>query len=244
MSCAAWFACQAQGQARRAQRAAVGQAHAPRPVGERRALRPHAQAQRGGRQRRDQRIGQPLQTAAQRDEQAIARAARGGGGRLLPRARAQAEDHRTVLAFEVEELRHGRRQAELFRIGGVDAADQRLRDALQRLAAQAAAHELRQRFFIVSVASWQQQVSGGAQLARPGQQRRTQERPQLRRRQQVQPVRHRDQPLPRAIRLDRASGAVPGVRPTSRAPRSAASPPAWSTGCCPARVRRRSCRVC
>ena len=74
-----------------------------------------------------------------RDEQAVARAR--AAARAPRRRRAQPEDHAAVRALHLEEARHGRGERQALGIGGVDAADERLGDALERLAAEPAADE-------------------------------------------------------------------------------------------------------
>ena len=67
-----------------------------------------------------------------------------GRGRLLPRLAAlqHRQDQAAVLALHVQEHREGRAHAHLLGVAGVDAGDDGLGDALQRLSAEAPADEV------------------------------------------------------------------------------------------------------
>ena len=73
-----------------------------------------------------------------RDEHPVARPAAAARDR---RRRPEPEDDAAVLALQLEESRHGGRERQPFGVRGVDAADERIGDALERLAAEPAAHE-------------------------------------------------------------------------------------------------------
>src|SRR6185369_13228881 len=102
------------------------------------------------------RLHERAHAARGRGEERIARArsARRAG---LARGGAEPEDDAPVPPLELEESRHRRRQRELLRIAAVDAADERLRHALERFLAEAAAHERREALVAVRSA-WQDQV--------------------------------------------------------------------------------------
>jgi hypothetical protein len=98
-----------------------------------------------------------------------------------------------VRALELEEARHGGGERQPFRIGGVDAARERVRDAGERLLAQAAPHERGQALVVVPRPPRQDQVEGHAELAAEGEQRRGRHRPRRRRRHQQEPLGQRVQ---------------------------------------------------
>src|SRR5438132_1243215 len=156
-----------------------------------------AEHDRAVRQPVGERGDERLHAVGERDEEAEARAARPGFSRLREPA-TQAEDHRAVAALELDEARQRRRHAELLGIGGIDARDQRLSDALERLGAEPAAHEGTEALVVAAVqraaAARQHQVERHARLAAPGEERRRRERRQARRREQLKAVGQRMQP--------------------------------------------------
>ena len=118
---------------------------------------------------------QLLHAILEGDEEGPARPAGFRGRRGRPaRGAAQGEDHAAVLPLHLEETRHGGRERERVGIRGVDAADERLRHALQRLAPQASAHEGAQALVGVSPAR-QDEIHGHPELAAPGEERRAEQ---------------------------------------------------------------------
>src|SRR5882724_6422772 len=130
-----------------------------------------AEHDRAVRQPVGERGDERLHAVGERDEEAEARAARPGLSRLREPA-TQAEDHRAVAALDLDEARQRRRHAELLGIGGIDARDQRLSDALERLGAEPAAHEGAEALVVAAgqraAAARQNQVERHARLAAPG----------------------------------------------------------------------------
>ena len=55
-----------------------------------------------------------------------------------------------VAPLHLDKARHRRRHAEAFRVGGVDSAGERLRDAIEHLAPEASRHERVQAFVVVA----------------------------------------------------------------------------------------------
>src|SRR5207245_7559299 len=143
------------------------------------------------RQARRERGDELLHAVLKRHEEAPARPAR-------PRLRRAAirppepEDDGPLAPLELSEPWHRRRQREIVGIGGVDSGDQRLGDALQRLAAESATYEGAQAL-VVAHAPRQDEIEGHAQLARPGEETRPDERSKLRRRQELEAIRQRMQ---------------------------------------------------
>src|SRR5262249_35582935 len=91
---------------------------------------------------------------------------RGGARR---RTRAQALDHAAVISLEVQEARHRRAQREPLRIGRVDAADERIGNALEGFAPAPTARARREALVVVVVAAARQdEVERHAELAAPG----------------------------------------------------------------------------
>ena len=123
--------------------------------------------------------------------------------------RPHRPDHAARLAFHLQETRHGCRQAEVVRVRRVDPADQRLGHALQGLAAESARDERAQALVCPLRPARQYQIQGHAQLARPGEQARRHQRPELRRRQQQEPIRQGMQPA--VVHHVRAAVLVVGV---------------------------------
>ncbi|MDQ1559300.1 MAG: hypothetical protein QOD32_2360 [Pyrinomonadaceae bacterium] len=104
-------------------------------------------------------------------------------------------------ALHVEEARHRRAQAQLFRVGRVDAADHRLRHALQSLAPETSPDKLREAFVIViavntarASATREEEIERHARLTRPTENVRRDERPEARGREQVKAFGHGAQP--------------------------------------------------
>ena len=106
--------------------------------------------------------------AVDADEQAPARAGLARG--LCPAfLRLPApEDDAAVVALHIREPGHGGGQAEGFRVRGVDAADERLRDTLQDFPAQPSSHERCKALVAVMGAPGYQRFQRHAQLAAPG----------------------------------------------------------------------------
>src|SRR5262249_1799341 len=84
-------------------------------------------------------VDQRLHAVAKAREETPARAA--VALRRGPRLPAHREDDAAVTALHLDETRHRRREAESRRVGGVDAADERLGNPLERLGAETTAHE-------------------------------------------------------------------------------------------------------
>ena len=73
-----------------------------------------------------------------------------------------------MLALEREEARHGRGEGQTLRIGRVDPADERLGDALERLASEPTPHEAPKALVPGAGATWQNQVESEPKLSAPG----------------------------------------------------------------------------
>ena len=112
--------------------------------------------------------------------------------RGLPGRAPEGQDHAPLAPLHLEEARHGRRQRQLVGIRGVDARDQRLGDALERLAAEPPPHE-RAEALVGIAAARQHQVARHPELARPGEEPRGEQRRQAGRRQQLEALGQRMQ---------------------------------------------------
>ena len=118
--------------------------------------------QPGRRRRRDhldlgrQARRQPVHTAAQAEEEGRV------GGNSLPPLGAQAEDQAAVAAGGAGQVGGDGGQAEAIGAAGVDAADERVDQALQHLAAEAAADDLGDRGVGGRPAGREDDVEGGA----------------------------------------------------------------------------------
>jgi hypothetical protein len=99
-----------------------------------------------------------------------------------------------MLALHLEEAGHRGRQAEIVGIGRVDSPDERLRHALERLAAETAGDERSETFVRPLRSAGQNEIESHPQLAGPGEEPGRQQRPELRRRQQQKTVGQRVQP--------------------------------------------------
>src|SRR5262249_6913456 len=104
----------------------------------------------------------------------------------------EAKDDRPLAPLELAESRHRRRERKILGIRGVDAGDQGLSDALERLAAQPAADE-RAEALVILDAPRQDEVERHADLAGPGEETGFHERPELRRREELESVGQRVQ---------------------------------------------------
>src|SRR5207253_7974223 len=94
-----------------------------------------AETDRARRQARGQRVDQLGHSPRERDEETPTGAARARLRR--PAARPpESQDHAALPTLQLEKARHRRPQAQLVGIGGIDAGDQRLGDALDRLASE------------------------------------------------------------------------------------------------------------
>ena len=116
------------------------------------------------------------------------------GGRAAGRA-PHGEDHAALALLQLEEPRHGGGQRQVIRVGGVDPGDQRLGDALERLVAEAAPDERAQTLVGIPAAR-QDEIERHPELARPREERRGEEGPEARRRQELKAVGQRVQPSP------------------------------------------------
>ncbi len=109
----------------------------------------------------------------QADEQSVACAA--CAGRLaacaISRLTQRGTDQAAVLPFHFDEAWQRRFQAELVRIGGVDAADERLHESLEGFMSTAAADEVGETFVGSVVACSDEELGQQTQLAAPAQQR-------------------------------------------------------------------------
>ncbi len=154
---------------------------------------------RGADGARRQGVGQARGSAsmpsARRHEQAVPRA-RGVplGPPRLPRLPQGAADQAAVVALHRQELRQGRLEAQLGRVGGVDPADQRLDQAFQHLAAEPPLDERGEALVAVVPLAGEHQVQEHPELAAPRQDRRRQDRPEPAGGHQHEPLRHRHEP--------------------------------------------------
>src|SRR5206468_2599018 len=123
-----------------------------------------------------------------RHEEAVA-----GAGIVRPRRRAQPEDEAPVASLELDEAGHGGAQRQPLGVAGVDAAEERLGHALERLAAEPPADEGRDALVGVVRAARQPEVEEHAQLAAPREERRGGDRPGVGRGEEHEALRHRDQ---------------------------------------------------
>ena len=126
------------------------------------------------------------------DEEAPARV----GHPRLGRAAAgppQPENDRALPLLELREARHRGREAQVVGIGGVDAGDERLGDALERLPAEPAPHE-RAEALVVRPAAGEHEVERHPELPRPGEEGRAQERREPRRREELESLGQRVEP--------------------------------------------------
>ena len=129
------------------------------------------EAHHAGREPLRQGVDELLHAVGEGEEKRPARATHvlGGGGRRAARP-PHAEDHAPVAALHLEEARHGGGEREGVGIGGVDAPDERLGHALERLAAEPAAHEGAQALIGIATPR-QHEVQRHAGLAAPGEER-------------------------------------------------------------------------
>ena len=154
-------------------------------------------ANRPRRQRGGQCLRQRVHAIGQRHEQAVTRARRlllEMPRPSLARLAAQAPDHAAVLALHRGKLRKRRVQAQVVGIGRVDPRDQRLHQAVERLAAEPAAHERPQALLRFVAPPRNHQIHQQPQLAAKRKDRRRQDRQQPVRRHQHKAFRHRRQP--------------------------------------------------
>ena len=108
---------------------------------------------------------------------------------------AKAAGDAPIGGLEIEEARHRHAQAQAFRIGGEQARDDRLGDAVQHLAPEPPADERREALVIARGGSpSDERLAGHAQLPAPGEKRRSQHRPQARRGHHEEPLRHAMEP--------------------------------------------------
>src|SRR6202011_1737130 len=87
---------------------------------------------------RDKRVGQRAHAAAQRQKQAPSRAASSMLLRPSSLRSARSTHEASVATFHLDKARHRRAHAEFFGVGCIDAACERLRDAIEDLAAEPA----------------------------------------------------------------------------------------------------------
>jgi hypothetical protein len=166
----------------------TGRAHTPSG---RRPLEPsdgRAQMDRAFGDLRGERLHERTHAVAVRHEEPVA------GARDALRfagTTTQPEDQASVAGLHLGEARHGRAQRQRFGVAGVDAARERVGDALERLGAEAASHERGQTFVGVVLPARQHEVEPHAELAREREERRADERPERRRREQQEAVRQR-----------------------------------------------------
>ncbi len=121
----------------------------------------------------------------------------------------EGQDHAALAPLHLEEARHGGAEREIVGIGGVDAADQRLGDALERLAAQPPPHERAEALVGATPPRGSTRSQRHPELARPREERRREERPEARGREELEAVRQRVEPS--AKRHEDAAEAVVGA---------------------------------
>ena len=130
----------------------------------------HAAAtNRAERQASHKRIDQLLHPMSEGHEQTPARPA-GPLGVLGPVAPGppQGIDQAAPLALHLKKARHGGRQAQLFRVGRVDAANQGLGDPLQGFPTEPSPDKRAEALIVLLGSARQNQIQAHPQLSRPG----------------------------------------------------------------------------
>ncbi len=162
-------------------------------------VRPHlghalAQAHRPRRQPAGQGPDQLLHPAGEGHEERPARPARAARlpGRAPP-GPPERQDDAPLPPLDLEEPRHGRRQGQRVRVRRVDAGDEGLGHPLERFPAEPPTDEGAQALVGVAPAR-QDEVEAHAELARPGEEARGEERPESRRGQELKAIGQRMQP--------------------------------------------------
>ena len=170
----------------RFERGAQAADHAPASTTSLDSVHTMLEEHRARRQARGDRRDHLLHAVLEGHEEAPARSARPCLRR--PAARApESENDGPLAPLELAEPRHRGREREIVGIGRVDPGDERLSDALERLASQSAAHEGPEAL-VVTGTPRQDEIEGHAQLAAPRKQTGLDERPELRRRQELEAV--------------------------------------------------------
>src|SRR5207245_10747430 len=107
-----------------------------------------------------------LHAVLEGDEEAPARA---GGPRLrrLAVRAPEPEDDRALPLLELGEARHGGGEAQVVRVGGVDAGDERLGDALERPSTEPSS-DARAQALVGGNPTWQHELERHPELARSG----------------------------------------------------------------------------
>ena len=131
----------------------------------------------------------------QRHEEAPAGAAR---PRRLPGARRppEPEDQAAVLLLEGEEPRHGRREGQAVRVRRVDPPDEWLRHPLERLPPEPPPHEAPEALVPARAPARQDHVQPESELPAPGEDARSQDRPDASGGQEQKPLGQRLEPAP------------------------------------------------
>jgi hypothetical protein len=132
------------------------------------------------RQAARERVDERPHARGRRDEEGVARA-----GAVGPTGRsAEPEDQAPVPPLDLAEARHGRVERQALDVGRGDAARERLRGALERLASEAAADERAEALVALRGRAWQDEVERHAELAAPSEERRRGDRADVRRREE------------------------------------------------------------
>ena len=165
--------------------------HAPAAFGPRHGGHAGLEPDRPRREAGAQGAHQLLHALGEGDEERPAGAARtrGLGGRRT-RAAPQGQDHAALAPLHLREARHGGGERQVVRVGGVDAGDEGLRHPLERLAAEATAHECAEAL-VGFAAAGQHEVERHPELARPGEQTRGHEGTQARGCEELKALRQR-----------------------------------------------------
>jgi NADH-quinone oxidoreductase subunit A len=134
-------------------------------------------------------VDEDLEAFPEGEKEAIA----GAGGLLA--ASQQGADDAAVEALHLQKLRHGGGQAQVLGVGAVDAAEQRLGQAIERFLAKPAADEAGQGLVAQARAAGKHEVEQHPRLARPGDHGRTYKGPDGRWGHEVQAFGDREEPL-------------------------------------------------
>ena len=123
-----------------------------------------------------QRGNEALHPGLQGDEQTPARPARALGRLRIAAGRSpERVNHAPLLTLHMQKTRHGRGQAELVGVRGIDTANEGLGNTFERFPPEPSAHKRAQAFVALFPGSGQYQIERHTQLARPGKNTRTQQ---------------------------------------------------------------------
>ena len=117
-------------------------------------------------------------SAFEADEEAPARATRASSFTgTTARGGSQTADQASLAPFHFDETRHRRRDAERFRVGGIDPTGQRLRDPIEHFAAETARNEPGEAFVAIGAPARNEWLEHDPQFAAHRKQRAFEHRP-------------------------------------------------------------------